>query len=191
MASGSAEFARYFVAMRRGLVGLSVGAAIALLAACGSDGPTGPAPANIAGTWEFVSPAIFSGNGYWCNYIRTTLSIVQSGSHFSGTYSIPTPECSWADGVTLGPRITGNVVNGTVSDTAFTFAFDGVDIDSAAASYVSVGVLSGDSLAGTTTMRAPLVPGYTETLTGAWSAQRVSDTPAGAQATGLPSFRRR
>jgi hypothetical protein len=95
------------------------------------------------------------------------------------------------DGVTLGPRITGNVVNGTVSDTAFTFAFDGVDIDSAAASYVSVGVLSGDSLAGTTTMRAPLVPGYTETLTGAWSAERVSDTPAGAQATGLPSFRRR
>jgi len=153
--------------MRRKLGGLGLGAVMVCCAACGSDGPSAPASADVAGTWVYRS-AMLSGDGVECDFYGLTLSLVQSGQRLLGSYEIPLPQCFSLNGAFIGPAISGTL-NGTVTGSAlmFDFAQSGV-----VSSYVGTGVLASDSLSGTATMRMPLGGEDTATLTGTWSAER-------------------
>jgi hypothetical protein len=153
-------------------VGLGIDAVVALCA-CGSAGPSGPLPANVAGNWTYTSATLGSQNAI-CDFYGTTLSLLQSGHGFHGSYVIPAPECIGATGMQVSPRITGTV-HGSVAGSVMTFGFSG---QSSGTSFTitSTGAVSGDTLSGASTMLVPVGSGV-DTLTGTWTAVRVTTTP--------------
>ena len=128
------------------------------LAAVACSDSTGPKNANVSGSWTY-SVSNLSGGGLSCNATGTAVTISQTGTTFTGSYSGGTLNCGSVGSVGVG---TGTVANGTVTNNAVTFNFDTQD-------WTNTGTVSGNSLAGTTTVRLVLTGGQTVVLTGNFS----------------------
>jgi hypothetical protein len=141
-------------------------AAVALCA-CGGDDTTGPTGSiNVGGTWN-VSLTNLSGGGASCSSTEPTrLTIRQTASTFTGTYSggilnclTPTESFSTAVG-------SGTVINGEVSGNNVSF-----DLDSP--QFHQEGTVTGSSMAGTAEWTYDFgLPLGEVNLTGGWSAIR-------------------
>jgi hypothetical protein len=126
------------------------------LSACSDS--TGPKNANISGSWTY-NVSNLSGGGLSCNASGTTVTISQTGTTFTGTYSGGTLSCGTVGNVSIG---SGTVANGTVTNNSVTFNFDTQD-------WTNTGSVSGNSIAGTTTVRLVLTGGQTVVLSGNFS----------------------
>ncbi len=134
------------------------------VAGCGGEQPLAASPEipSIAGTWTFNASNL-SGGGFSCDAFAYRLSVNQSGTTFTGSYSDGTIRCT-EDGKTfeVGPGLTGTIVNGTVTESGSV----GFDLDTQ--DFHQTGTVSGDSMSGTATWRFD----FTGILSGSWTASR-------------------
>jgi hypothetical protein len=136
----------------------------ALFAIVGCGGDTGPATANLAGTWTYATSNLV-GAGVTCSSSGTLLTLNQSGTTFSGSYSGGTLTCS-APGVTPQSVLLGSgiVVSGNAGVTTVSFNLDTSD-------WANTGTIAGNSMSGTT--HVTLNDGTTTvTLSGNFAAAR-------------------
>ena len=126
---------------------------VVLLAACSDS--TGPKEENVSGAWSYNATNL-SGGGLSCSITGVTMTVSQSGTTFSGTYSPGTLSCG-----SLGSTnfTGGTVVTGKVTGSGVSFNFDTQD-------WMHNGLISGNSISGTTTMRLVLTGGQTLVMTG-------------------------
>lgn len=117
-------------------------AIVLLLAACSSDS-TGPKNAGVSGVWTYNATNLQGTGGILCNALGQTMTLAQSGTTFSGSYSGGTFSCNTGVNITIG---TGIVASGTVSGNNVSFNMDTSD-------WANTGVVSGSSISGTTTIR--------------------------------------
>lgn len=139
-------------------------AILGLVSCGGGDGPTGPANANIAGSWNYNASNL-SGAGFTCNVNGTTMNFTQSGATFTGTYSGGTMTCTAPGYPQFSEDIgAGTVSTGTVNINSVSFDFDTPD-------WRNSGAASGNSIAGTAVVR--LSDGTTTyTLNGSFAATK-------------------
>jgi hypothetical protein len=128
----------------------------ATVSACSDS--TGPKNANVSGSWTY-NVSNLSGGGLTCNGSGSTVTLSQTGATFTGSYSGGILSCGVAGSVNIG---SGVVANGTVSNNAVTFNFDTQD-------WANTGSVSGNSIAGTTTVRLVVTGGQTVVLSGNFS----------------------
>ncbi len=145
-------------------VGLRLTLAVSLIGgltlfACGGEQPQTAPPEipSIAGTWTFNASNL-SGGGFSCDALAYRLSVNQSGTTFTGSYSGGTIRCT-GDGKTVeaGP-LTGTIVNGTVTESG------SVSFDLDTQDFHQTGTVSGDSMSGTATWRFD----FSGILSGSW-----------------------
>ena len=167
-ANGSAEVALYVLAMQRGLVGLGVGAVMALSAACGSDSPSAPAgTANAAGTWQIASQLLQAG-GLQCTFDSTTLTLAQDGVRVAGNFRTALASCDYPYGPFTYTSFSGSVT-GTVHDSIVALEFTGPSFVSP---FVGAGMVFRDSIVGVDTVTLGLPNGNSEIMYGPWTATR-------------------
>lgn len=94
-----------------------------LLTACsGGESSTQPSgPANIAGTWNFSESKTDTEHSISCNN-SGTMTINQSGSTFSGTYST-TGSCTGPGG-SIDNSGTGSISGGQINGSSISFQID-------------------------------------------------------------------
>ena len=136
-----------------------------LLAACGGDGGAGPSLPSVAGTWS-LSQSNLAGSGISCNALGTTITLVQNGGTFTGSYSGGAISCvgggqSFSDN--LG---NGSVVNGTVNENG------AVSMDLDTQDWHLTGNINGSSMSGTVTVHLNVSGSGTVTFAGNWSAAK-------------------
>jgi hypothetical protein len=137
------------------------------LLACGGDSNTGPSTsANVSGTWS-ASVSNMSGGGISCSSTDATLlTLNQTGTTFSGTYSGGELTCAGPGGTSSGPIGSGSVVNGQVSGNDLSFDLDTPD-------FHLTGTVNGASLSGTARWRIDFgAPTGVVTLNGNWGAAK-------------------
>ncbi|MEN8376962.1 MAG: hypothetical protein ABFS34_16160, partial [Gemmatimonadota bacterium] len=135
----------------------------AAAAGCGDD-PTGPSTPNVAGAWSYAATNVTAAT-VTCSFTNVSLSLTQSGTTFSGTYSGGLLSCS-APGASFSEPIGGGpVASGTINGTSVTFDMDSSD-------WRNTGTISGNSMSGTVNVRV-VVEGVPIVLTGNFSAARV------------------
>ena len=132
---------------------------VALLSACSASDSTGPKNANVSGSWGYTATNL-TGSGLSCSISNVTMTVNQTGTTFSGSYSSGTLNCGTLGG---GNFTGGTVVTGTVSGNGVSFNFDTQD-------WNNTGTISGTSMSGTATMRVVLTGGQPLILTGNFSA---------------------
>jgi hypothetical protein len=135
--------------------------------ACGGDDDTGPStPADVSGTWS-ASVSNMSGSGVSCTSDGATLlTLSQTGSTFSGTYSGGELTCSGPGGTTSGPIGSGLVVNGEVDGNNVSFDLDTPD-------FHQTGNVDGTSISGNARWRFDFGPPTgVITLNGNWAAAK-------------------
>jgi hypothetical protein len=131
--------------MRRLFPALLVLLAAVSLASCGDDATASSYP-NIAGSWTYNASNL-SGSGIPCGVTGATLSLSQSGSTFTGSYSNARLFCIFSGETLLDDVASGSVVNGEVSEAgSVSFDFDTPD-------FAQHGTISGNSMSGTATWR--------------------------------------
>lgn len=122
---------------------------------------TGPKNANVSGAWSY-SVSNLSGGGLSCNASGTTVTLNQTGTTFTGTYNGGTLSCGSVGTVSVG---TGAVASGVVAANSVNFNFDTQD-------WMNAGSLSGNTIAGTATVRLVLTGGQTVVMNGNFSMVR-------------------
>jgi len=150
-------------------VALVVGLTVGLNSGCGGDSgagpmaPAGPSTPQIGGVWTYSASNV-AGGGASCTVTNLRLTLVPTGTTFTGTYSGGSMVCSGnGQTVTLGP-FQGTVANGTLNGTGVSFDLDTQD-------WRSTGSVNGSSMSGQVTVRVDLGQGAI-TLKGNWSAAR-------------------
>lgn len=136
-------------------------AVVLVLVACGGDS-SGPGT-NLTGNWLYSVSNLTTG-GLRCSSSGTTLSITQSGSTFSGSYSGGTMTCTSASGASSFLIGTGTIISGSLSGNSVSFDLDSSDCH-------NVGTLTGSSISGTVTVLLT-VDATNYTLTGNFGAAR-------------------
>lgn len=139
---------------------------LALLAACGGDGPTEPKLVNLSGTWR-VTYTNLTGSGITCSTTAIDYLISQSGSTFTGA-SNSTYTITCTDGVnTLSETLTGAIVsNGHINGSALEF-------DLATSAAHQTGTVSGNSMSGSATWTLDLGSSGTVVLRGQFGGVRL------------------
>lgn len=139
---------------------------IPLFLACADDGEgddvVGPSHPYVTGTWSY-SMSNLSGGGISCFESGTTLTLYQSGTTFSGTFSGGVFICDLNEVFVAD----GRVINGSVtSDSAVSF-------DMRTSDWHNSGTVSGNSMSGTATVPLDAGPPVGRvTLTGSFAAVR-------------------
>ena len=134
--------------------------------ACGGDDGTGPADADVSGTWS-ATVADLTGGGSSCSSTDpTSLTLTQTGGTFSGSYSGGEVACTGSSGTFSFPVGSGAVVNGTVNGASVSFDLDSPDFHQS-------GTVNGSSMSGPATWNCFFGPATgVVTLTGTWHAAR-------------------
>jgi hypothetical protein len=133
--------------------------------ACGGDDGTGPADANVSGTWNTVSD--LTGGGSSCSStVPTTLSLTQSGGGFAGLFSGGEVACTGPNGAFSFAVGSGDIINGELDGSSISFDLDSPD-------FHHRGTVSGSSMSGTATWNFFFGPETDPVvLTGTWEAVR-------------------
>jgi hypothetical protein len=128
--------------MRRNSVRIWMAAVLvaAGLAGCGGGDATGPSNANLGGAW-ILNVSNMSGQGVSCGLSATPMTLVQSGTTFSGSYGPGTFTCV-AGGESISGQIHGAIASGTIDGNAVAFDLDTQD-------FHHTGSVSGSSMSGT------------------------------------------
>lgn len=117
-----------------------------LLAACGSDSPTGPSDAQIAGVWRITWSNLtgsLEGTGVSCAWLAN-FNITQTGTTFSGVQTATgTLTCTaQGEGVVLSEQIDAEtIVSGTIDGNSVTFRLGSIPSN-------HTGTVSGTSMSG-------------------------------------------
>lgn len=138
-------------------------AAVAFTLACGG-ASTGPV--SIAGNWNLSDVVTYAQGNTSCN-TAAVVTIVQSGSSFTGSVTSGTTTCSGPSGVTSTSLAGGTLSAGEVSGTSVSFT------DNRGCSYT--GALTGNPatpLAGNVTCTLSVPSGGSQTFTGTWQFSR-------------------
>ena len=137
-------------------------ASLALLTACGGGGDTGPVNTSVDGSWQ-GSVSNVTGNGVTCNMTGVQLNLSQSGTTFSGNYTITHLTCVGPGGTQNGGPFSGSVMNGTISSGHVEF-----DMDDSRLHYT--GTLNNTHMSGTTQWSLDLGPPYgVVNMNGSWT----------------------
>ena len=138
---------------------------VVLLAACGSDGPSGPnlgagpAIATLSGAWTMSFGDMTDGS-LTCFTDEFTVTLAQDRATFTGDFGTATLTCT--NGVnTVSDQMSGQIANGSISTSTISFDLDTPDRHQS-------GTWTESGISGT----ARWVLSST-TLTGVWSASRV------------------
>ena len=67
------------------LIVVALSAAFLVVACSGSDNPTSPTPANVAGAWSTYTEQLTDAGGAGTCYDTATVTITQTGATFTGT----------------------------------------------------------------------------------------------------------
>jgi hypothetical protein len=131
--------------------------------ACGGDGGggTGPTQIDLTGTWS-VTMSPISGHGLTCTISGLKVTLAQSETVVTGTYSIDDMVCN---GEPSGP-LTGDIVSGSEVGGRIHMHFDTEDFD------LHGSCQSSSRCTGTYTLNIFVDPN-TYTFTGTWSASRM------------------
>jgi hypothetical protein len=149
---------------RSWLRGVSCAMVLVVLACGGDDDGTDPLVVDVNGTW--LATVDFAGEGTSCSSTDpTTLSLTQTGSSFSGTYSGGEIACTSADGTFSFPGGTGQISNGAVNGATVSFDLGGPE-------FRLTGTASDDTMEGTGTWEFFGLETGPVTLTGSWEATR-------------------
>jgi hypothetical protein len=152
--------------MRRNSVRIWMAAVllVAGLAGCGGSDATGPSNASVGGAW-ILNVSNLSGQGVSCSLAAAPMTLVQTGTTFSGSYGPGTITCV-SGGQSVGGEIEGIVASGTIDGNAVAFDLDTQD-------FHLTGSVSGNSMSGTARWTLDL-GGSTGVvvLNGNWSAVR-------------------
>jgi hypothetical protein len=141
-------------------------------ASVGCGNSTGPSTANVAGTWSYQAPSLTNGQ-VTCVY-GVTMTLTQTGTTFSGTYTNAYTACSGPAGAS-STLVSGAVDSGTVSGSTITFGFANTDVTNSGeisevtAHHDNTGTLAGHIMSGTATANV-ILGGVPYTLTGEWRA---------------------
>lgn len=127
-------------------------------ASCGGDGSTGPAPHNVAGTYNY-SVLNLATVGLACR-VRATMVVTQQSATFSGNYT-GSLACTSSAG-TDSTGAAGTVINGRVRGDSVYFDFDTAD-------WHNMGVIVGSNLQGLLNVRLN-VNGTPKVLAGSFTA---------------------
>lgn len=144
----------------RKLVGWLSG--LGVLVGCGGGGSgVGPLEnANVTGSWNAIWQSM-NGPDMSCSADGGRLDLTQTGSRFTGSYSVQTLSCN---GMSGSPS-SGTVLNGTVAENQVAF-----DLNDPA--FHQSGSLNGDEMSGPATWTL-IVDGTSYTVTGTWTASRT------------------
>jgi hypothetical protein len=134
--------------------------------ACGGDNGTGPGSTSVDGVWS-ASLSNLSGSGVSCSSTAPTqLTLNQTGSTFSGSYTGGELTCSGPGGTFSEPVGSGSVVNGQINGNSLSFDLDTPD-------FHQIGTITGNSLSGTAQWRVDFgAPTGVVTLNGNWGAAK-------------------
>jgi hypothetical protein len=136
------------------------------VAACGGDDGPGPGSANVEGTWN-ASLSNLTGGGASCSTTTPIqLSLRQTGSTFTGSYSSGVLTCTTPTESFSASTGSGSVVNGQVSG-------DNVTFDLGTAAFHHTGLLEGTAMSGTAEWMYDFgIPLEVVALSGNWSATK-------------------
>jgi len=146
------------------LVGLGGG-----IFACGGgeSASLGPPPTTVDGNWNATISnlhATIQGSNFTCSVTGATVTLTQTGTDFSGTYS-GTMTCTYK-GQSSSTPVAGTVVNGSLIGNAVSFDLDGPE-------FHFTGTAVENSMSGTCTLTADFgSPIGVVTLNGSWRATR-------------------
>ena len=134
-----------------------------VLAGCSSS--TSPT-FSVNGSWNYQATNL-AGDGVSCTITGATLTLTQSGSTFSGSYSNAKLSCQVAGVESVIGTYSGQVVNGLVSGDSVSFDFN-------TSAFTNAGTITGSSMSGMATATENV--GGTignVTLTGQWGATKA------------------
>lgn len=137
---------------------------LGVLAGCGGGDPPNP---NATGTWTYSSSMVGSGNaaGVTCNISNLTLTINESGTTFSGTYSGGVIACQGPGGSSSTATGSGSVASGSLVHNAVNFDFDN-------SSWHHTGGLTDNQMSGSFSAQLSDASGTPLPFTGSWTASR-------------------
>lgn len=133
--------------------------AVALSLACSDS--SGPKIADVSGAWSYNVTGL-AGGGLSCNIGGVTVTLSQTGATFTGSFGSGVLSCGSAGTFNF---TGGTVASGTVSGNAVSFNFGTQD-------WVHNGTLSGNTIAGSTTVRLVPSSGQVVVLLGSFSMVR-------------------
>jgi hypothetical protein len=113
---------------------------VVVLGGCSSS--TGPS-VNVNGSWNYQASNL-AGSGVSCFITGATLSLTQTGSTFSGSYSNAKLTCQVGGPQAVIGTFSGQVVNGLISNDSVSFDFD-------TDAFINKGTIAGSSMSGNAT----------------------------------------
>jgi hypothetical protein len=131
------------------------------IVACGGDAK--PSDADVGGVWT-ATYTNMSGSGITCNSTNHPLTLVMTGSTFTGHYGPFTLHCT-SGTESFDSQAQGTVVNGSTNLNSVAFDLDTQD-------FHQTGTVSGNSMSGTAQWNVDLGSNQNLTLNGSWSAAK-------------------
>ncbi len=137
-------------------------AALLVLVVAGCSSSTSPNE-TVNGSWSYQASNL-AGDGVSCSVTGATLTLSQTGSTFTGTYSNAKITCQAGGQQAVLGTFSGNVVNGLISGDSVSFDFD-------TTAFTNAGTISGSSMTGSATATENVGGAIGKvTLTGQWNA---------------------